>query len=119
MSKSMENFEKKWAGTQFESSCFETNEFKSFASALKRALSKDAKENGIEVLNFSKGHFQVSGFLKKNQKYIYWSIPDVRFTNTRLDAILYREAMDASDFRGGYNHFTHFGKLLESAEKFF
>lgn len=118
---SMENFVKKYKNMVFESSSFETPQFKKFASSFSRALKKDAKEGTFEIVNISKGHFEISGFLKHKEsgKFIYFAIPDVRWAigGTWYDHVLYRLAKDDGDFTGGLNNFAPLSKLLASATK--
>jgi len=118
---SLENFVKKYKNVLFESSAFETPEFKKFASSFCRALRKDVKEGDFEIVNISKGHFEISGFLKHKEsgKFIYFAIPDVRWSTLGTwwyDHVLYRTAKDDRDFTGGHNNFCPLSKFLDSAE---
>jgi hypothetical protein len=117
---SLENFVKKYKNVLFESSSFETPVFAKFASSFRRALRKDVKESPFEVVRLSKGHFEISGFLKHKEsgKFIYFAIPDVRWSTlgTWYDHVLYRTAKDDRDFTGGHNNFCPLSKLLDSAE---
>ena len=118
---SLENFIKKYKNVRFESSSFETPVFAKFASSFRRALRKDVKESPFEVVRLSKGHFEMSGFLrhKETGKFIYLSLPDVRWAigGTWYDHVLYRLAKDDRDFTGGLNNFAPLSKLLASATK--
>lgn len=118
---SVENLVKKYKNVSFESSSFETPEFKKFASSFSRALKKDAKEGVFEIVNISKGHFEVSGFLrhKESGRFIYFGVSDVRFSigGAWYDHVLYRTAKDDRDFTGGHNNFCPLSKLLTSATK--
>lgn len=118
---SLENFVKKYKNVLFESSAFETPEFKKFASSFCRALRKDVKEGDFEIVNISKGHFEISGFLKHKEsgKFIYFAIPDVRWgtLGTWYDHVLYRTAKDDRDFTGGHNNFCPLSKLLACVAK--
>ena len=118
---SLENFVKKYKNVLFESSAFETSEFKKFASSFCRALRKDVKEGDFEIVNISKGHFELSAFLKHKEsgKFIYFAIPDVRWSTlgtSWYDHVLYRTAKDDRDFTGGHNNFCPLSKLLDSTE---
>lgn len=117
---SLGNFAKKYAGTYFESSCFETPQFKAFAASFKRALKKDAKESAFEVVDFSKGHFELDGFLrhKETRRYVYFSIDDVRFFKDEWkDKVLYRLAKDEKDFTGEWRHYAPLMELLKAADE--
>ena len=118
---SLENFIKKYKNERFESSSFETPEFKKFASSFSRALKKDAKEGAFEIVNISKGHFEISGFLRHQEtgRFVYFSISDVRWPiaeATWHDHALYRLARDERDFTGEHNNFCPLSNLLTSAE---
>lgn len=118
---SLENFIKKYKNVRFESLSFETPVFAKFASSFRRALRKDVKESPFEVVRLSKGHFEMSGFLrhKETGKFIYFSLPDVRWAIGGMwyDHVLYRLAKDDRDFTGGLNNFAPLSKLLASATK--
>lgn len=97
----------KWYNTNFDSSSETTMQFKQFAGDFKRHIKKITKDitNGIE---FIPGHFYISGFLKlKNDKIIYFSIPDVRYEKDGWNrGILIRTAKDFKDYTGGSNYYT-------------
>lgn len=117
---SMENFVKKYKGVSFESSAFETPEFKKFASFFSRALKADAKESPFEIVRISKGHFEISGFLrhKETGHFVYFALPDVRWSTlgTWYGHVLYRLARDERDFTGEHNNFCPLSNLLTFAE---
>lgn len=118
MSKNLESFLKKHEQISFESSCFETPQFKTFAAGLKRALKADLKNSSLELADFSKGHFYVCGFLRYCDTYIYFNVGDVRLTCGMMHwkNIYFRTAKDVHDYRGGENHFCKLDRLIESAE---
>ncbi len=101
---------KKWTAVAariqagFESSSEKTPEFKSFATAFKSFLKKELTAAGAELVDFSVGHFQCSGFYQKGDKLGYFSIADVR--SPRESRILYRTAEHRKDYRGGQNNFV-------------
>ena len=98
----------KYIDYTFESSSYKTEEFKSFSRAFKSDI-KELTKNDFDLISFSIGHFSVSGFLKAkiNNKYIYFSISDVRsFKNDWNKNILIRTAENDKDYSGGTNNFT-------------
>lgn len=88
----------------FESSSEKTPEFKAFASSFKAFLKKELAAVGAELVDFSVGHFQCSGFYQKGDKLGYFSLSDVR--SPRESKILYRTAEHRKDYRGGQNNFV-------------
>lgn len=110
---------KKWLTHEFQSSSVKTPEFKSFANDFIKDLKSLA--TGYEFVNVSKGHFYVSGFLKKADKYVYFSISDVRFfRNEWYKNILIRTAKNDKDYTGGVNNSTdleNFKKRVDSLLK--
>ena len=68
-------------------------------SIVKKAL-RDANFEDIKVSN---GYYYFSGFAKKNNQTIYYSISDVR--HFPEDNVLIRTAKDYKDYTGGGNNF--------------
>ena len=99
-------------------------EAKQFAKDFKRRLTLNAKNKGIEVVNFSVSHYYFSGFLKKNDKYVYFSYDIPRY-ETPIDlyglnpsnAFLVRTAKNEKDYRGGYNNFCHILQFFDLVEQ--
>ena len=59
------------------------------------------------TITFNDIYCSLSGFLKMDGKYVYFSIPDVRyFHNEWATNILIRTAKDVHDYHGGPNHYT-------------
>ena len=101
----------------FESSCYKTPEFKSFARKYKNAIKK-ALGPDYEIIDWLTGHFFTSAFIKKNTtgKLIYISCSDVRyFRNQWYNNILIRTAAHNKDYTGGYNHYTTLDHIKNSA----
>ncbi len=70
-------------------------------SLVKKAL-RDANFEDIKVSN---GYYYFSGFAKKNNKIIYYSLSDVRHYSKNHNPLLIRTAKDYKDFTGGSNNF--------------
>ena len=110
----MEKLQADYAGVEFESSCYETKEFASFARKCKTALKKECVAHGLELKKFSKGHFEVSAFLKApTGKMCYLHIGDMRDGARAFGRVLYRTARDQRDFSGGMNHFAPLANVVE------
>lgn len=106
----------KWTSHQFESSSVKTPEFKQFA----RDFISDIKAlaEGYELVEKNVGHFYVSGFLKKDDKVIYFSCSDVRFFKNDWNSyLMIRTAKDVKDYTGGTNHYTTLTHLKASADR--
>lgn len=107
-----------WKGNSFESSCYKTPEFMAFARMFRSHIQKQAKDNGLEVTNFSTGHFYCSGFFRNETtgKFAYFSISDVRhFPDSWIDDVLLRTAEDDQDYTGGRNLFVHINSIGQKA----
>ncbi len=95
-----------WKSNSFESSCYKTPEFMAFVRMFRQHIKKQAKENGLDVISFSTGHFYCSGFFKNKNtgKFAYFSISDVRyFQDSWIDDVLLRTAEHEKDYAGGRN----------------
>ncbi len=96
----------KWYNHEFESSCSTTDEFVKFTRDFKKYIKDAAKP--FELVNFSRGHFYISGFVKNTTtgKYIYFGTSDVRFFREEWHTqILIRSAKHEKDYTGGRNGF--------------
>jgi len=108
----------KWIDYPFESSSGPTNEWVAFCKDFKKYIKNNLPQNA-ELVSWRKGHFYVSGFVKKNNKYVYFSCSDVRFfQNEWYNNLLLRTAKDANDFKGGTNEYTNLKKFKENIEKY-
>lgn len=115
-----------YANYQFESSIDETKEFKSFSTKFKNVIKSILEETNPNFIldSFNIGHFYVSGFIKNqdNNKFVYFSISDVRCGNVRhdvLNKILVRTAENNKDFTGGANCYTELENLKFKLECLF
>ena len=109
--KKLAKFVSDYSNYQFESSTEKTKEFTSFATKFKNVIKSILEETNPNCIldSFNVGHFYVSGFIKnqENNKFVYFSISDVRCSNVRhyvLDRILVRQ--HNKDFTGGANNFV-------------
>lgn len=97
----------KYLNTTFESSAYETPQFAQFAKNFKAEVKTQLEANGLRLYSWSKGHFYCAGFAEKDGKFVFFSIPDVRyFVNGWYDDILIRTAKSPKDYRGGANNST-------------
>ncbi len=110
---------KKYRGRGMASSCYETPEFRTFATAFARGLKAGAKEHGMEVVTVNKGHFYCFGFIRRaDGRLVYFSVSDMRDYDA-LDRLLYRFAVNEKDYsgRGGRNCYTSLDRFFEAIEK--
>lgn len=70
--------------------------------SIKRSLPRGAK-----LVNVSRNHYESSGFIEKDGKFVYFSISDVRgFPGEWYKNILIRTARHEKDYTGGSNGYT-------------
>jgi len=106
-----------WLDVEFESSSGLTEEFTLFARQYKKAISQVMI--GFELVNFSRGHFNINGFFKNtsNNKLVYFSTSDVRYSsNEWFNNILIRTAEHEKDYRGGSNCFASLENIKDRAD---
>ncbi len=90
---------------QFSSGCTIGQDFKRFSRLFRNWLKKQLKSKGLQIVNFTTGHYFVSGFVTNGQQYVYFSVSDVRyFPEGWLDDILVRTAKNEKDYTGGSNN---------------
>ena len=106
----------KWIGYEFESSSGKTEEWKQFSKEFKKYIKDNLPENS-ELVNFNIEHFYVSGFVKRGDKYVYFSISDVRhFSDGWYNDILIRTVKDEKDYTGGRNSETDLKNFKEKVD---
>lgn len=91
----------------FSSGGYTGDDFRSFNTKFKNAIKK-LLPNEYEIHYWNKGHYYCSAVIKTTEgKFIYISIPDVRFfPNEWFTDILYRTMEHDKDWTGGLNHRT-------------
>lgn len=95
---------KKYLNYQFSSGGVTGSDYKSFQTKYLNYLRSICNEEGWELKKTSKMHYEFSCFIKNRDKYVYLSIPDVRYWNNQwYDNILIRTAKDEKDYHGGVN----------------
>lgn len=108
-------FIKKWNNKYLaDDGAWVSKEFNAFQNAFKREMDKLAQSIGATLVRFSKGHYDVCGFIERNGKYVYFDYSSAlcgsRSTPmlTSSTAMYCRTAEHDKDYRGGYNNFTSF-----------
>ena len=84
-----------------------SNDYKSFSRKFKNRL----KKAGFEVLNHQTGHYDLSGYVREKDVYIYYSYnnrynPVDITANDAINGVLIRYAASDTDYRGEFNNFT-------------
>ena len=110
---------KKWNNKYIEDcGCVQSDDAVSFYKAFRNFLKRSFPD--AEIIGFKPNHYAASGFIKRDDKFIYVS-HSINRSKCRVDfsdsgcmsGVLYRTAKDEHDFHGGTNHFTSMYKLVD------
>lgn len=89
-------------------------DYETFQRKYKNCIKTIASEIGGELVNFSPNHYEFSCFVKRNDKFVYISISDVRYwKNEWYNHILIRTAQHEKDYHGGSNDYTNLDNLRD------
>lgn len=121
----MKKFIKKWNGKGIQDNITCTSEeFNSFARQFFNAVKREFPDD--EVVNRSRGHYDLSCFIERGDHFVYvsFSVPrgECPLDMSRRDAmggVLIRRAKDEKDYTGASNHFTSFFSFKEDVESLF
>lgn len=98
----------------------DANYFKGeFLPIAEKEMKSIARLIGAELVEFNPMHFEYSAFLKKDNKFIYVSVGDVRYSKNWYDCVLYRSAKNEKDYSGGSNNYCSYNELGEKMLKMF
>jgi len=112
--KELENF-KRWTFSSGGETGFD---FKVFAKVYRRWLKETIRP--YEIAKFRVNHYYLYAFLTDGKRFVYLSIPDVRFfKNGWANDILIRKAANIEDYKGDGNYFTTIENLRNDLEKLF
>ena len=105
---------------QFSSNSYIEDDFKSFNTKFKNAIKKLLPDE-FELHYWIRGHYYCSGVIKTpKDKFIYISIPDVRFfAGEWITNILYRTMEHDKDWKGGPNNYTSLFTFTEDIKKLY
>lgn len=120
----IENFIKKWNGKIIEDwGCYCSDEFKSLTRSFRSALKSDLGDE-YELIGFKANHYDFSGFVKKDNHYVYVSysmnrgLPlDFYGYGSYREGLLVRTAKHDKDYTGGMNTFVSFNGLINHIQK--
>ncbi len=97
----------KYLNYEFSTGCYTGEDYKTFERKYINYLKSLCKEKGWELVWASKNHYEFTACFSFKGKYIYFSIPDVRYQpNGWYNDILYRSMSHKEDYHGGSNHYT-------------
>ena len=104
---------------EFSSGSSTGEDFNIFAKLFKSFIKKNIPVN-MELITFSKGHYDLFGFIKSNNKFVYFSFSDVRHSPEEWHKnILIRTAKSEKDYTGGSNNYTTLENLFYKIAKLF
>lgn len=106
---------------EFTSGSSTGEDFVIFARAFKKFI-KDNLPEESELIEFYRGHYILSGFIKRQgtalynpTRFVYFSISDVRhFPGDWIKNILIRTAKSETDYTGGTNNYTELKYFKEN-----
>ena len=103
-----------YVGYEFQSATYRTPEYISFERKYRNYIKKHLPD-GFSIHQFNNNHFEFSCVIKTDKdKFIYFSIPDVRFFPEEWkDDILIREMEHEKDWTGKSNNRTTLETMKE------
>ena len=111
---------KKWKYHYFESASYRTEDYAKFEGTLKRWYKRMCKNNGWELAEVRKMHFECSIVIKgENGRYVHILGSDVRLLlvgRSWYDAVCYRYCAGPEDCHGENNRWTNFDELEEKLQ---
>ena len=126
-------FINKWNGmTLSDDGSYVSKDFHSFQVSFFKATRKMAKNIGAELVNISYGHYDMSGFIKRGDRYVYFSYDNCCGYGGRTHIILKRQSLyntcslppmyvrsaaNDRDYRGGTNNHCYFDTCEEIIER--
>ena len=111
----------KYLDYEFSSGSYTDEDYKQFQNKYINYLRALCRQNGWELVNVGRNHYEFSAFFKNNEnRFIYFSISDVRFwQNEWYSHILYRTAKHEKDYTGGHNCYTNLPALQNTIKNTF
>jgi len=92
-------------------------DFKEFAKLFKKFVRTNLPPRSI-IAAFNSEHYILSGFIQREDRFVYFSISDVRhFPGRWTNEILVRTARDTRDFTGGMNQYTTLESFKRSVDR--
>ena len=92
-------------------------DFRIFARQFRNYIKGELPE-GASMQGFSVGHYDVSGFIERGGRFVYFSVSDVRhFPGNWYKEILVRTAKSDKDYTGGPNNHTTLESFREDVNR--
>ena len=110
----------KWLGFHFSTGSYTGEDYRSFQRNAKADLKKQIIPAGFELHAFNGNHYEFSAVLKyiATGKFIYVSIPDVRFWQDEwAHDVLIRTMAHDKDWTGGPNNRCEWDEIAETAKR--
>lgn len=110
----MATFINKWHGRMLQDDgCYVSAEFNKFQDAFKKAMKKLCEKIGATLVSYSKGHYDMSGFIERNGHYVYFAYSNIFGCRSQVNlkgknAMYCRTAANKKDYSGGENNETSF-----------
>ena len=102
---------------QFTSGPVIDEDFRVFARKYKQFVITHVPTD-TKLVSFHRGHYEVSGFVERQGKFVYFSVSDVRFfPGEWYNNILVRTAQSDKDYTGGRNCYTSLENFTDSIDK--
>ncbi len=106
-----------WYNYEFQSASRTGTDFKQFARDLRKELKRQLGKIDCQIVKYSVNHFEVSGFVEKDGKFVYFRVGDVRYKPDWYADVLIRTAESTTDFRGGMNNRTSLESFGENVRR--
>lgn len=105
----------KYLDYEFSSGCYTGEDYKQFQNKYVNYLRSMCRQNNWELVSVRRNHYEFSAFLKRDDRFVYFSISDVRFfRNDWYNHILIRTAFNEKDYHGGNNNYTSLTNLKDA-----
>lgn len=106
-------------GWEFSSGPTTGADFQVFARLFRKCI-RQSLSPGTRLVNVNTGHYDLSGFVQRGDKFVYFSISDVRhFPEEWHRNILVRTAQSETDYTGGSNDYTTLERFSNAMDRLF
>lgn len=121
------NIIKKWTGKGIEDDGGVVSEqFKQFSRDFRSAIKTAAMHMGAELVSYTSGHYDMSGFLSKDGRYVYFhysvprgELPLNLYESSFMGGVLIRTASGPKDYTGGQNRYCSVYGFEEAVRNIF
>ena len=125
MATTTSKFVTKWNGVKMiDAGAYVSKDFSNFQNAFKREVKNICTSIGANLVSYSKGHYDMSGFIERNGKYVYFSYSNSCCAGgrtcanlTNIGPLYCRTAQHAKDYTGGANHHVPFTEMEQTIDR--